>query len=174
MPRHGPGRRNLIAGAVLAAALGASACTTIADPSPTGSPAAATASSGPTSVPTDVDATPRPTAPSQTDTGWGRIWDALPETFPEFAGASPAETGEGPASAILDVGAVEPAEVADYYQESLESAGFAVTSTGPYEDGSFQIEATAPPGGCAARITIEPLGGVTLITVLYGATCPFN
>ncbi|MEW5992464.1 MAG: hypothetical protein AB1736_14135 [Chloroflexota bacterium] len=163
----------VLAVAVGAVAVGAAACTTITDPSPTGTPAVATASPGPTAVPTDVGVTPRPTAPSQTDTEWGRIWDALPATFPSFPGASPTETGEGPASAILDAGTVEPAEVAGFYQDALESAGFTVSGSGPFEDGSFQLEATAA-AGCATRITIAPLGGATLITILYGALCPFS
>ncbi len=168
----GPARSIRVAGALLAAVL--AACTSISDPSPTASPAEVTASPGPSAVPTDVGVTQEPTTPSQSETAFGTIWDDLPESFPEFPGASHTETGEGPASAILDAGDAKPAEVAGYYQDALGRAGFAVTGSGPFEDGSYEIEATAPPAGCATRITIAPLGAVTLVTILYGAACPFD
>ena len=166
------------AGAVLLTVVLAGCGSNVTTPAPTGTPTVAPpttpATAAPTPVPTDAGTSPAPTQPSQTDTEWGRIWDALPGAFPSFPGASPTETGEGPASATLDAGAAEPAEVSGYYQDALESAGFTISGSGPFEDGSFQVEATAQPAGCAVRITIAPLGGATLITILYGASCPFS
>lgn len=177
MPTHRPGRTSLIAGACLAVLLGA--CTTISDPSPNGSPVGPDASQGagspgPTLVPTDVGASPRPSPPDQTDTEWGRIWDALPGTFPEYPGASPTETGEGPASAILDVGDVDPAGVASFYDSAFEFAGYATLSIdGPREDGSWEIESVGETT-CRILTTITPLGGSTIVTILYRADCPFE
>ncbi|MEO7663599.1 MAG: hypothetical protein ABIV26_00610 [Candidatus Limnocylindrales bacterium] len=164
-------RRRLLRPLLLLAALtalpGLAACAPVSNPQPS---AAAT----PTRVPTDAGATPGSTATSQTDTDWGRIWDALPAGFPQFAGASPTETGEGPASATLDVGDAAPAEVATFYQSTLETAGYSTVSmSGPREDGSIEIQSTGD-GSCQVRTTIAPLGGTTIVTILYGAGCPFG
>ena len=143
-------------------------------PSATDAPPSATPSDGPTAVPTDAGTSPEPTPPGQSDTDWGRIWDALPESFPEFAGASPAETGEGPASAVLDVGDTDPAEVAAYYVGALEAAGYSTLArSDPREDGSIEAE-WAGDTTCRVRATITPLGGTTIVTILYGADCPFE
>lgn len=140
---------------------------------PTPSPSAVT-SATPSPVPTDAGASPVATIPAQTDTDWGRIWDALPAGFPAFAGAGPTETGAGPASATLDVGATDPMEVATFYQSALEGAGYSTVSmNGPREDGSIEIE-SAGAGRCRIRTTVTPLGGTTIVTILYGADCPFE
>ena len=147
---------------------------TTPSPSPTGAPPSATPSDGPTAVPTDAGTSPEPSPPGQSDTDWGRIWDALPESFPEFAGASPAETGEGPASAVLDVGDTDPAEVAAYYVGALEAAGYSTLArSDPREDGSWEIE-SAGDSECRVRTTVTPLGGTTILEILYGADCPFE
>jgi hypothetical protein len=118
--------------------------------------------------------TVRPSPPSQTDTVWGRIWDALPETFPAFPGAGPTEIGDGPTSASLDVGDAAPAEVAAFYESALVRAGYAtLTNSGPREDGSWEIESTGP-SACRVRTTVTPLGGTTVVEILYGADCPFE
>jgi hypothetical protein len=133
----------------------------------------ATPSTGPTDVPTDPNATPPPTLPTQTDTEWGRIWDDIPPSFPTYPGAAPTEAGEGPASAVLDVGDVEPAEVAGYYVPAVESLGYSTVSrSDPREDGSIEIE-WAGETTCRIQATITPLGGSTIVTILYGAGCPF-
>ncbi len=155
----------------LVAACGPSVVT----PSPSGAPPSATAPApGLTPVPTDPGATARPSPPTQTDTEWGRIWDALPEAFPRYPGANPTETGEGPASAILDVGDAEPAAVATFYQSALEAATYSTLSmSGPREDGSWEIE-SAGEAACRTRTTITPLGGTTIVTILFGVDCPFE
>lgn len=128
----------------------------------------------PTPVPTDSGTTPQPSQPGQTDTEWGRIWDGLPGSFPAYPGASPTETGEGPASAILDVGAADPVETTAFYQAALEAIGAStVAVSGPREDGSWEVEAVGD-GGCRIRVTMTPLGGSTIVVILYGADCPFS
>lgn len=137
-------------------------------------PTATALTTVPTPVPTDPGTTARPSPPTQTDTDWGRIWDALPEAFPRYPGANPTETGEGPASAILDVGDAEPAEVATFYQSALEGAAYSTLSmSGPREDGSWEIESVGE-ATCRTRTTIAPLGGSTIVTILFGAACPFE
>lgn len=176
MRTDGSGRSSLVAGSIPAAVLAVvlAACTTITDPSPTASPADATGSPRPSGVPTDVGATPEPSLPSQSETAFGTIWDGLPEAFPEFPGAGPAETGEGPASAILDVGDTDPAEVASFYVSALEFAGYHTLATSePREDGSIEVE-WAGETTCRILATITPLGGTTIVSILYRADCPFE
>jgi hypothetical protein len=64
--------------------------------------------------------------------------------------------------------------VATFYQAALVGVGFsAISMSGPREDGSWEIEAVGD-AGCALRVTVTPLGGSTIVTILYGADCPFG
>lgn len=144
------------------------------------SPSATAAQPIPTEAPTPSlsltaePATPAPTPPGQTDTDWGRIWDALPAGFPTYPGAHSAETGAGPASAILDAGAAPAADVATFYQSALEGAGYStVARSGPSEDGSWEV-VSAGGSGCLLQMTASPLGGSTFVTIFFGAECPFE
>jgi hypothetical protein len=167
-----------VVAATVAVALMVAGCTTEStspNPSASANPPSASPLPGPTDVPTDPNATATATLPTQTDTAWGRIWDAVPPSFPTYPGAGPTETGEGPASAILDVGDADPAEVATFYQTAILGAGFStVESAGPMENGGFQVTGGGPNLGCAVQLTIDPLGGSTIVTILYGAECPFD
>lgn len=53
-------------------------------------------------------------------------------------------------------------ETATYSTEGL---------SGPLEDGSYVLDSVGD-GGCRIQTTIAPQGGLTLVTVLYGADCP--
>ena len=148
-------------------------------PGPTGSASepipTALPTPGLTLVPTDPGTTPAPTPPGQTDTPWGRIWDGLPAGFPAWPGAAPTETGAGPASALLDAGPADAHEVASYYESALGVAGYATVSMdGPGEEGSWEVNAAAGEAGCHVLVTVAPLGGSTIVTVLFGADCPFD
>jgi hypothetical protein len=111
--------------------------------------------------------------PGQTDTAWGRIWDELPGGFPRFAGADEASIGRGPLSGEFTV-AADPATVLATLRSALEAAGYRTVSvSNPLEDGSRTIESAGSAAGCRVQTTVGPLGGVTAIAVLFGATCPF-
>jgi hypothetical protein len=157
--------------AVLAAALigagGCSAVTPIIETPPAPTPT-------PTSTPRLIEPTKNAVQlVSQTDTEWGRIWDALPASFALPEGAQPTQTGDGPASAILDVpGGAAPTMA--FLQSALELAGFRTESlSGPLEDGSLILE-TFAEDACRVQASVVPLGGATILTVLYGAACPFS
>lgn len=169
-------------GAVLAAVFVATACGSGAaltpppggfTPPPGGfTPPAAT----PTPVPGGASPSPVASLPAQADTTWGRIWEGLPTGFPRFAGAEPTEVGGTEAtSATLDVptsaGSVQA--ITSFYRSGLEAAGYSVSVDGPLEDGTYTISA-AGPAGCAAQVTVAPLGGSITVTILYGAACPFT
>jgi hypothetical protein len=124
-------------------------------------------------IPTEPGTSPAPTPPGQTDTEWGRIWDTVPATFPAYPGAHPTETGAGPASAVLDAGAAKPAEVVSFYESALVGQGLSTVSRdGPREDASYDL-LMGDNGSCSTEITAAPLGGSTIITIMYGAGCPF-
>lgn len=128
----------------------------------------------PTTVQSNVVTTPAPTPPGQTDTAWGRIWDSLPARFPNFPGARPTEIGAGPASATLDAGTADPAAIMNFYQTSLQAAGWTTVGlSGRREDGSRELLSAGAPAGCQTRITATPLGSRSIVTILYGAACPF-
>ena len=121
-------------------------------------------------------ATEEPPPVTQTDTAWGRIWDALPAGFPVYPGAVESEEAGGgdPVSGTFSVGGADPAEVATAMQGQLELATFSTEAlSGPLEDGSFVIDSVGD-ADCRIETTVKPAGGLALITVRYGAACPFE
>ena len=127
-----------------------------------------------------VPETDKPTATgepavTQTDTEWGRIWDGLPAGFPVYPGAVEAEgAGAGePVSATFS-GPAAADEIATWLQQRLELATYSTESlSGPFEDGSFVLDSVGDDG-CRIESTVAPAGGLTILTVRYGAGCPFE
>ena len=115
-----------------------------------------------------------PALEGQTETEWGRIWDTLPSGFPKYPGATLSdEAATGPASAVYVVEGGEPAAIATWYQEALETAAFSTEAlSGPLEDGGYVIDSAGQDPACRLSVTIAPLGGTTTLTVMYGAGCP--
>ena len=161
-------------GLVIAASIAVGACSPLNDaPGATPSGPAATALGSITATPEPSDATAEPDASgmTQTDTEWGRIWDAIPRSFPVYPGAAATTEIGAPASAQF----VVPADVATattWTKSALDATGLRTTVSGPLEDGSVTLDSVGP-NGCAAETTIARTGGVTLLTILYGAKCPF-
>ena len=159
----------------LIVALAAYGCASPVNPSPSSTPG--TAAPFPNSTPILVTASPSPSptptaAAGLTETDWGKIWDALPPGFPSYPGSTPTETGAGAASAVFDAPA-DVQTVTTWFQAALERAGFSTfTLSGPLEDGSMEIESAGPVDECRVRTTIAPLGGSTIVTILYGGSCP--
>lgn len=139
-------------------------------PQATATPVAATATPG-IATPSASPIAPPPGV-GLTETEWGTIWDALPPGFPRYPGSTPTETGGPAASATLDVPADVPTATT-WLQAELERAGFSTLSlSGPSEDGSMEIESMGLTDQCRVRTTVAPLGGATIVTILYGAYCP--
>jgi hypothetical protein len=115
-----------------------------------------------------------PAAPSagQTDTEWGPIWDTVPSGFPTYPGSKVAEVGADPASEVRVIESADPAAVASWVDQHLQSAAFHSDGlSGPFEDGSYVVDASGA-GGCRVQVRVAPTGGLSTIVVLYGAACP--
>ncbi len=161
--RHGTGR---LRGLGLAAALLLGACdTTTLPPSVTAVPAPSTSAQ-----PSDVNGAP---PVGQTDTDWGRIWDELPEAFPVFPGATPADdAATEPVSATFALEGADARAVATWMQTELERAAYRTEAlNGPFEDGRYVLDLVGT-GECRIEVAVGPLGGLTTVSVRYGAACP--
>ncbi|CAN5527700.1 hypothetical protein BH20CHL7_BH20CHL7_13910 [soil metagenome] len=127
---------------------------------------------GPTTAATTA-ATTAPDPASQTETDWGTIWDGVPEGFPRFPGSTSADDATGSqASDRYVVADGDATEIAAWLQTSMENATYSTEGlSGPFEDGSFVLDSVGE-AGCRIQTTVAPLGGMILVTVLYGADCP--
>jgi hypothetical protein len=152
--------------------LSAVACGPAVSASPSTSAAPSSASSSAPVESTDA-ATPSSAAAGQSDTAWGRIWDAVPADFPVLPGAAPADDATGePASARFSIAGGDPLAIAQWLQDALETATFSTDAmNGPGEDGGYVIDSVGD-GDCRIQTRIAPLGDMTFVTVLYGADCP--
>jgi hypothetical protein len=113
------------------------------------------------------------TPPTTTDTEFGKIFDALPPSFPTLPGQEPATTGAGPTSGSFTVN-LSVADARNVIEASLVSLGWTVTVGSPLEDGSVVLEASHAPAGCKTEARFTPLSGSVVVSVLYGASCPFS
>jgi hypothetical protein len=169
--RSDPSSRPVVLVAILAVIAMFAGC----GPTPRTSGAPSSAPPGSAGASTDASA-PAPSAAvgTQTDTAWGRIWDNVPPGFPRYPGSSVADdTSPEPVSATYAVaGGGDPAQIASWMQAALETAAFSTEAlSGPLEDGSFVLDSVGD-GGCRIRVEIKPMGGLTFVTVRYGAACP--
>jgi hypothetical protein len=159
-------------GLVAALAIALAACSSAGSPalpSPSSPPAIAA-----TPTTSAAAASNAGSATSQSDTDWGRIWDSLPPGFPSIPGSTPSdEAASGPASAIFTVNGDSAKAIATALQTQLAAAAYTTVALGgPLEDGTYTLDMTGQPAGCMLQVRAAPLGGVTTVTILYGATCP--
>jgi hypothetical protein len=141
----------------------------------TGSSPSGTTTGQPSQAASGAPSVPASGAPavSQTDTDWGRIWDALPPGFPRFPGSAIAgDTSPDPVSATYSVANDDTAMIVTWMQAALENASFRTDAlSGPLEDGSFVLEMVGQ-GDCRLQVSVVPMGGLTFVTARYGAACP--
>ena len=166
-PSHHASR--VLVGAGLAACLLFAACAPGTPSSPSNPAAPSPASAEPSIAKSNGPGV----GAGQTDTDWGRILDGLPAAFPIYPGATPADdTAAEVASATFALNGTDPRTVAAWMQTELERATYATEAiNGPLEDGSFVLESVGT-GDCRVQISVAPLGGLTSVTVRYGASCP--
>jgi hypothetical protein len=165
--------------AVVVAACGAAATATPGRPSPappTAIPTGRPSLPAPTEVPGGDGETPAPT-PGTFETAWGEAWDALPPAFPVPSDARPAEPGDpagGPASGTFTTEQA-PDRVVALLQAGLAAAGYSTEAlSGPAEDGALVVDSVGRDPACRVQATVRPLGGLTMISILYGAACPWG
>ena len=169
--------RRLLSTAPLILVLLLAACGPAGQATTTAPPGAASAA--PSTAASEAPAAPASSgaasagAGTQTDTEWGRIWDDVPPGFPVFPGSTVADdTSPDPVSATYSVADDDTAVIATWMQAALETAAFRTEAlTGPMEDGSFVLESVGD-GECRLQVVVVPMGGLTFLTVRYGAACP--
>jgi hypothetical protein len=111
--------------------------------------------------------------PTTTDTEFGKIYDSLPPSFPKLLGQEPAETGSGPTSGSF-VANMSVADARKIIEVSLIAQGWTVQVGSPLEDGTVVLEATGGKVGCKTEVRFTPVSGTVMMSVLYGAACPFS
>ena len=170
-----PRRSIVLVGLLATAALSIACNPREAGPTPVATAAASGAAPSATGgAPTATAATAGASATtSQSDTEWGRIWDALPAGFPLYPGGTAAEdAGIGPASATYAIEGGDPEEIASSMQQALETATFSTEAlAGPLEDGRFVLDSVGD-GDCRMQVEAIPQGGLTFIVIRSGAACP--
>ena len=155
----------------LATALFVGACNTATPTPPQTAPPASVASVPPSEVAPDPSGAAPPVG--QTDTDWGRIRDELPEAFPVYPGAARAdEVATEAVSGTFALEGTDARAVVAWMQTELERGDYRTEAlNGPFEDGSFVLD-LAGDGDCRVQVVVGPLGGLTTVTVRYGAACP--
>jgi hypothetical protein len=113
------------------------------------------------------------TPPTTTMTEFGRIFDSLPPSFPRLPGQEPAATGAGPTSGSFAVN-LSVADARKIIEVSLIDQGWTVVVGSPLEDGTVVLEAARAASGCKTEVRFTPMSGTVIMSVLYGATCPFG
>ena len=159
---------------VLVIGCGGSPATLVTSRPSASRPAVASSRPALTPVPGGAGASTRPAAsrpPTSDVAGFGRILDSLPPSFPKLAGQEPAETGEGPSSGSFTAN-VDVASAGASILAALRAKGWTVVAGSPLEDGSVVLEAIGTDG-CKAEIRLTPRSGSVIMSVLYGATCPY-
>jgi len=164
----------LLAAALLVVACGSSGALDGSSLIPTASPAGV--ASVPPEIPSPSAAPSASTGATQSDTAWGRIWDTLPASFPTIPGGQASEEGAtGAASAVYTFQGQSAKDVAALAQRLLASAGYSTLGlTGPLENGGYVVDMAGRPQGCKVQANVAPTGSMTMLTILYGATCPHD
>ena len=163
------------AGVLLTIALVAACSSPAKSVAPTATNPIETDSAPPVAPSLDIEQPGLTPSTGQTDTDWGPIWDDLPPGFPVPPGSEPLESGAGTVTAAWTVaaGSSNPRAVAQLYADAFAAAGYGGGRDGPLEDVAYT--AWASNGyGCDILVTAKPRGEETLVTVLYGAGCPFS
>jgi hypothetical protein len=105
--------------------------------------------------------------------GFGKIDDALPPSFPKLAGQEPADPGAGATSGSFVVNGTVAA-LSKTLKTALVGLGWTVDVGSPLEDGTIVLEASHAPAGCKTEVRFTPASGTVMMSVLYGAACPFS
>jgi hypothetical protein len=105
-----------------------------------------------------------------TQTDWGEIVDALPDTFPIYPDASPAEVADEIVSGSFEA-PVGVDTLVGWYTEQLTERGYAVDTGDPLEDGSRVMDVMSDIPECRIQLAARPADGSTIMTVLVASAC---
>ncbi|HEY2887888.1 MAG TPA: hypothetical protein VGJ17_04685 [Candidatus Limnocylindrales bacterium] len=111
--------------------------------------------------------------PTTTSTAFGKIFDALPPSFPKLPGEEPAGTGAGPTSGSF-AASLSVSDARKTIEAALIAQGWNVVVGSPLEDGTVVLEATRAKPACRTEVRFTPTSGTVTMAVLYGASCPFG
>ena len=172
-------KRTSILVALAAAAAMLAGCTTAGStPSPTAVPTGAismpiVATPSPAASPSPSVAAAASASPAgSTPTDFGAIRDSVPPSFPLPPDLQAADLPDGAYSGTYTT-PTAPGAVSSAISAGLEFMGWKdVITSGPTEAGEVTIDASGASAGCRTRVTVGTLGGLTVVKVLYGATCP--
>ena len=93
--------------------------------------------------------------------------------FPTVAGSSPGEeTATGPASATSSSTASMRRPSSRPSRRAQGRRLHDRRALGPLENGGYSLDMTGAATGCKVRVSMAPTGGLTRLTILYGAGCP--
>jgi len=144
------------------------------NPKPPASPSS-TSSGQPSLTPVPGVASAAGASPSvlQTSTELGRIWDQLPPSFPRLPGATPTDLPEAVSGAFA-IPASEPEAAAEALRVALTNQGYRVEVGTPLEDRTVVVTAGDTSGTCRIEARLTPRSGTVIMSVLYGAACPYR
>lgn len=123
--------------------------------------------------PSSPAGSPSPSLPTTTKTDFGRIWDALPPSFPTLPGQQPADPVAGPTSGSFVVNMTAD-DAARAMAAALTNLGWTADVSSALEDGTVVLDAGGAREGCATEVRFTPMSGTVVMSVLYGAECPFG
>ena len=105
-----------------------------------------------------------------TQTDWGEVLDALPDTFPIYPDASPAEVPDEVVSGSFEA-PTDVVTLVAWYTQQLSERGYAVDTGDALEDGSRVMDVTADLPECRIQLGFRPADGSTIMTVLIASAC---
>ncbi len=113
------------------------------------------------------------TLPTTTDTEFGTIFDSLPSTFPTLPGQEPADRGAGPTSGSFAAN-MSVTDARKLMEVQMIAQGWKIVVGSPLEDGTVVLEASGGKATCKTEVRFTPTSGTVVMSVLYGASCPFS
>ena len=117
-----------------------------------------------------------PELPGQSESVFGTIWNAVPDSFPipeDAAEADPPQQGPVSGAWAVSVAFMSAPELAGFYNDALDDIGWGTVLDGPLEDGSYTVY-SSNGYGCETLTTVLPRGDESLVTALFGAGCPWR
>jgi hypothetical protein len=108
----------------------------------------------------------------QTNTESGPIWDGLPPSFPRLPGATATDLPGAISGAFAIPG--EPGPAAEALRSALVGQGLRAEVGTPLEDGTIVVDAGDATAACRIEARLTPRSDTVVMSVRYGASCPYR